>query len=273
MASSTRIISPRTRAVLRKSRRKRGDDHELTAGSLGQSHASQGQGAGQAAALLQMQRLYGNRNVSRLLAQEKAVQRKGGEAEATDASAALARIEAFAKEHPDHAHLVEGFGKGMNEADIVGRLLENFFKRSDFDYDFSDREPFKHRGDCATLVREFVTLAKAIFGIPMEIKDDEGGFFISGGAKIIHKNHVTGNVDSGKHFYFETHTWAVWRGRPIDVLFGQLGVVSHLKGVKVQYGQDRMPYWDANGFIFYLKHGAADVFDRYSSNFLKRMKL
>ncbi len=192
------------------------------------------------------------------------VQRKPGDQD---------RIRSFVERHPDHAHLLRGFDDGMNEAAIVGQLLENFFQRTDFNYNFSSRSAFTHEGDCGVLVVEFITIARECFGIEMTSQKGDLKYFIPSAQKIVHKEDKRGNID-GKYWYFDDHVWAVWHGMPIDVLFGQMGIVSHLAGVKDNYDSKLGAVtYTAGDFVFYLKQGATSEFDRYTTEPSKMLKL
>jgi hypothetical protein len=158
----------------------------------------------------------------------------------------------------------------MNETAIVGQLIENFFQRTDFNYNFSTRTAFTHEGDCGVLVEEFITIARKCFGIEMASHKEERRYFIPNAQKIIHREEKRGNID-GMYWFFENHVWVVWRGMPIDVLFGQLGVVSHLAGVEDLSDANEVKY-KAGDFVFYLKKDATTEFDRYTSNPLLKFR-
>ena len=81
--------------------------------------------------------------------------------------------------------------------------------------------------------------------------------------KIIHKQNVTGNMDQGRRWYFESHTWIVWNGMPIDVLFGQFGVVSHQTNIRTVYEDNDDFFYQAGNVHFYLKN--VSLFDRYTT--------
>jgi hypothetical protein len=212
--------------------------------------------------MLATQKQAGNQAVAHLLEATPAsalavVQRTAGDQD---------RIRAFVERHPDHAHLLRGFADGMPEAAIVGQLLDNFFQRTDFNYDFSSHPAFTHQGDCGVLVVEFITIARECFGIDMTSQKEDRKYFIPNAQKIVHREDKRGNID-GRYWYFDDHVWAVWHGRPIDVLFGQMGVVSHLAGVKDNYDSKLGAVtYKAGDFVFYLKQGATDEFDRYTSD-------
>ena len=218
-----------------------------------------------AARVLALQSVAGNRAARRLL---------GGTAEAAQRAPLVQRaavsqdaIDAWVAEH-GHGHLLAGFTKGMDETAIVGKLIDNFFSRTDFDYNFSATSPFTGKGDCSVLVREFVTIARDVFGIKnIKSKTEDAGYFIPGGGKIVHSANVTGNIDNGAHWYFESHTWAEWDGKPIDVLFGQLGVVSHMAGVQGDYDPSTGSVaYPAGSITFYVKSPQQGLFDRYTTD-------
>ncbi len=219
--------------------------------------------------VLTAQKRTGNQAVSHLIpakqpAEPVSIRRKEGDQE---------RITAFLAKHPGHAHLLRGFDDGMTEAAIVGQLLENFFQRTDFNYNFSSRPAFTHEGDCGVLVTEFITIARECFGIEMTSHEEDLKYFIPNAQRIVHKEDKRGNID-GKYWYFDDHVWALWRGMPIDVLFGQMGVVSHLAGVKDNYDSKLGAVtYKAGDFTFYLKQGATSEFDRYTSDPQQMLKL
>lgn len=121
----------------------------------------------------------------------------------------------------------------MSELEIVSQLLENFFNRNDFSYNFTNSASWSHKGDCTTLCREFKEICNNIFKIHnVQIESADGGFLSLLPQKIIHNQNVTGNMDNSSRWYFESHTWIVWNGMPIDVLFGQFGIVSHRTNIE-----------------------------------------
>ncbi len=192
-----------------------------------------------------------------------------------DRSMIQERIQAFIEKHNDHAHLLEGFEDGMSETQIISKLIENFHNRNDFDYNFSRSSAFTHQGDCGVLVQEFITIAQECFGI-QNIQSEKGnrGYFIPGGGKIVHKDNQTGNIDQGKHWFFEEHVWAVWDGKPIDVLFGQFGIVSHIAGVSDKYDPNEGTVrYTVGNVVFFPKQGSQSTFDRYTTDPNKMMRL
>lgn len=181
-------------------------------------------------------------------------------------------MQAFIAKH-GHAHLLQGIDPQMSETEIIGKLIDNFFARRDFTYNFSSVSTFSGKGDCSTLSQEFVQIAKEVFGIEnIQTEGGSAGYFIAGGGRIVHSSDVTGNIDQGAHWYFETHTWVVWNGKPIDVLFGQLGVVGHQPGVKSDYKDGSVSYTVGN-VRFYLKKNAQSEFDRYTSDASEKLTL
>ncbi|MEH2275719.1 MAG: hypothetical protein V7K40_13270 [Nostoc sp.] len=176
------------------------------------------------------------------------------------------RIAQFQLEKPGYAHLVAGFNNQMNERQVISKLIENFYKRKDFDYNFNYRSRFTGQGDCQTLVDEFIYIAQICFNINMTKQSGEQGYFVPGQKKIVHKEDKTGNVDNGKYWYFETHTWAVWNGEPIDVLFGQNGIVFHKEIGEGQFNTtDGKVTYFADDVVFYLKD-LTSMFDKFTTN-------
>ena len=173
------------------------------------------------------------------------------------------RIAQFQLERPGYAHLVAGINNQMNEKQTISKLIENFYERKDFDYNFSYKTQFTGQGDCQTLVDEFIEIAQICFNLNMTKQSDDRGYFVPGQKKIIHQEDKTGNVDNGRSWYFETHTWAVWNGEPIDVLFGQYGIVFHQE-VQNNIIDDKVTYF-ADDVVFYLKDSKS-MFDRYTTN-------
>jgi hypothetical protein len=181
----------------------------------------------------------------------------------------------FKEKYKDHAHLWANIDAQAKEPEIIAKLLENFHMRNDFNYNFNRSRAFTHEGDCGTLVEEFITIARECFNIT-NIEESKGdrGYFIAGGGKIVHKDSKTGNVDDGRHWYFEKHVWALWNGKPIDVLFGQLDVVSHQAGVTGNYDRkEQTVVYKASNIAFYLNKGASTPFQRYTTNPDKKLKL
>lgn len=219
------------------------------------------------AGIVALQETAGNRAVQRFVGRRPGsadsyldggtapVQRKDGDQD---------RIAVFKRAHPGHDHVLAGFSDEMSETEVVGKLLENFFERTDFDYNFSARSGFGHNGDCGTLVNEFITIARECFQIEMTSHKEDAGYFVPSNQRIVHKEERRGNID-GRHWYFENHVWAIWQGKPIDVLFGQFGVVSHMAGVKGVYKDGSVKY-EAGDFVFFAKQGATSEFDRYTSD-------
>ena len=173
------------------------------------------------------------------------------------------RITQFQLERPGYAHLVAGINNQMNERQTISKLVENFYERKDFDYNFSYKTQFTGQGDCQTLVNEFIDIAQTCFNINMTKQSDDQGYFVPEKKKIIHQEDKTGNVDNGSFWYFETHTWAVWNGEPIDVLFGQYGIVFHKKVQSSGIIDGKLIY--SADDVFYLKD-TTSMFDRYTIN-------
>lgn len=172
-----------------------------------------------------------------------------------------------------HDFLFYKINNQMSELEIVTQLLENFFNRDDFDYNYSNKTPWGHNGDCSTLCKEFVIICNTVFDIQeMQTESSAGGFLSLFSQKIVHNQYVMGNMDNGKRWYFESHTWIVWRGMPIDVLFGQFGVVSHQTNIKTIYDKHDNFFYQCGDIRFYLKKNY-QFFDRYTTNSHLRFSL
>jgi len=183
------------------------------------------------------------------------------EASAEERNKRLARFKMeFAK--PEY---VAGIVGTMSEEEALRRLLANFVQRTDFSYIFSSGPWFTGRGDCGTLVSEYVEIAKQALGIKLGRGSlNETHIFIEGGGKIIHSDEKTGSIDNGAHWYFSSHVWAIWNGAPIDVLFGVFGGLK-----KAQTGTLDVPSrtWTFGDIKMYAKHpdwSTDPVFDRYT---------
>lgn len=167
-----------------------------------------------------------------------------------------------------HGFLFNSMNAQMSELEIVSQLLENFFNRNDFSYNFTNSASWSHKGDCTTLCREFKEICNNIFKIHnVQIESADGGFLSLLPQKIIHNQNVTGNMDNSSRWYFESHTWIVWNGMPIDVLFGQFGIVSHRTNIEQKQDESEQDnfFYQCGDFIFYLKQNA-QLFDKYTTN-------
>ncbi len=183
------------------------------------------------------------------------------------------KIEGFKEKHTSHGHLLKGLdaAEELPEEAIIGQLIENFYKRTDFKYTpSSSKALWGSEGDCATLRNEFVAIANECFGIKLTKGSVSGkNILVRGGGKIVDSEGKTGNVDNGKHWFFGSHSWAEWEGRPIDVLFGQLGVVGHEIGKDVDDG-DTYPGCEFTGMVIYRTNGLVPVPETYTTNIKMR---
>jgi hypothetical protein len=136
------------------------------------------------------------------------------------------RLAQYRRQHPDYAFLIEGMDGTMSEAQVLKHLVDNFFGRTDFTYTFNASSPFKGVGDCQTLRNEYIQVARDALGIALDRGDTDTPAYVEGGRKIIDKNGLTGNVDNGSHWLFENHHWGVWKGMPIDILYGLYGTLQ-----------------------------------------------
>lgn len=137
------------------------------------------------------------------------------------------RLMMYLQNHKEQASWLEGIEGKMTEEQALNRLTKNFLNRQDFQYTFQNSNPFQGKGDCETLRNEFIIVARDALGIKLDKGDLEKYTFLYGGGKIIDKSGLKGNVDNGAHWVFENHHWAVWKGRPIDVLYGLFGKLAN----------------------------------------------
>jgi hypothetical protein len=81
----------------------------------------------------------------------------------------------------------------------------------------------KKHGDCSTLAKSFVIIAKEYFGISGIDTNSKGSFGVAGGGLVLDVNGATGNVNDGvndgAHWAFTSHTWVVGPDRDRDMLF------------------------------------------------------
>ena len=136
------------------------------------------------------------------------------------------RLVQYKEQNPGYAFLVDEMDGTMSEAQVLSQLVDNFFDRTDFTYTFNASSPFKGVGDCQTLRNEYIQVARDALGIALDRGDTDTPAYVKGGGRIIDKNGLTGNVDNGSHWLFENHHWAVWKGTPIDILYGLYGALK-----------------------------------------------
>jgi hypothetical protein len=154
----------------------------------------------------------------------------------------------FQNNHPGYDHLVVNITQNMSAQQIVNQLLQNFHTRQDFDYTGTYSPQWGDRGDCHTLVDEFITTA-GYFNIQMNHTPVNGPLFIPNGGTIIHNQRRTGNVDNGRHWRFDNHHIAQWNGTTIDVLFGRMQAmpaVEFQEGTEAEFTIQGTTYYFAN---------------------------
>jgi len=182
---------------------------------------------GQPRAVLALQRSIGNRAVASLLGAHRierplrtgpvSIQRMPGDGD---------RLKTFREKKLIDDAVFSGLenADAMTSENLVRRLLDNFYARTDFAYTGDSKSGFVTAGDCSTLVRQFVAICNECFGLEMKVSDRlQGPLFIKGGGRIIDRGARAGNVDRGAHWRFDDHVWAEWGGTKIDVLFGIFG--------------------------------------------------
>lgn len=114
---------------------------------------------------------------------------------------------------------------------IVGAVLDYYFTKRPFNYlgGGGKTKMWKGEGDCATLSLEFVALMSAM-GIAANTESigagPTGRIYVPA-QKAIGKSSP-GNITNGDGWMFMGHTYAVVEGKPVDVLYGQMGNVSHV---------------------------------------------
>ncbi|MFN0025704.1 MAG: hypothetical protein ACKV2O_00770 [Acidimicrobiales bacterium] len=165
------------------------------------------------------------------------------------------------------AHLRTGIEPAMEPMVLLTQLLANFFARSDFNYTGATKNsPWVTEGDCATLVFQFRQAAKA-YGL--DVKSESTGaddnIYVPGATLIHSDKSKTSNIQGDGGIFFGSHTWAVYEGMPIDVLFGQLGVVGHAMAKETKDPKGR-PEWSVGGPPFYLAKNATNFFDKYTTD-------
>lgn len=74
-----------------------------------------------------------------------------------------------------------------------------------------------------------------------------------------------GNIDGSKGWLFDSHTWAVYNGVEFDVLFGQLGAVSHQFATETVDGKGR-PSWTAGGITFHRAAKETSYHTKYTTD-------
>ena len=132
--------------------------------------------------------------------------------------------ERFIKSYPAMAQLVANIDVNGKPTDILDGLVANY-KTCGFIYDMTPVNPQNFlkgclRGDCSTLAKSFVIIAKDFFdieGIEWATKNET--FAVPGGGKVLDANNATGNVDNGSHWLFTSHTWVKGPDRKRDILF------------------------------------------------------
>ncbi|MEH2247658.1 hypothetical protein [Nostoc sp.] len=131
----------------------------------------------------------------------------------------------FLEDYPLAAKMLKNIDIGENEKKNLETLKKEFMN-SGFVYTMNatheDRflNNTKKEGDCSTLARAYVKIAKEYLGIDnVKIGCKSGDFFVPNGGKVLDMNNTTGNVDNGKHWVFTKHYWVESPIGNIDLLF------------------------------------------------------
>ncbi|WP_254923766.1 DUF4157 domain-containing protein [Pseudanabaena sp. SR411] len=136
--------------------------------------------------------------------------------------------QAFLDTYSMAATLVNGIDVNGTETQVLDQLVQNYINRSGFAYDMTPTSPTeflngKKFGDCSTLSKSFVIIAKEYFGISGIDTSSKGSFGVAGGGLVLDVNGATGNVNDGvndgAHWAFTSHTWVVGPDRDRDILF------------------------------------------------------
>jgi hypothetical protein len=167
--------------------------------------------------ILALQRTAGNQAVRRLLARKPAASRE--------------RMESFRSAHDKGIvpNLLAGLDPGKPDAAVLDDLLEAFGKIG-FDYNMSNTETKRFlagdtlSGDCQTLVRSFVEVARGLGFDDAQVIPHKEPFGIFTGGTRTTIDGKTGNCDGGTKWVFDDHYWAVAGGVEYDVLFGTKGI-------------------------------------------------
>jgi hypothetical protein len=135
-----------------------------------------------------------------------------------------ARREKFLKDYPAAATMLKNIKIGESDTKSLKTLKDEFMK-SGFIYSMTPTSPDKFLngtkdGDCSTLAKTYVKIAKEYLGIEnVKIGSKLGDFFVPNGGKVLDQNQATGNVDNGKHWVFTNHYWVESPIGNIDLLF------------------------------------------------------
>ena len=121
--------------------------------------------------------------------------------------------------------MVKNIKIGENDKKSLETLKKEFIN-SGFVYTMAPTNPdtflkgTKKDGDCSTLARAYIKVAKEYLGIDnVKLGYKKGDFFVPHGGKVLDTNQATGNVDNGKHWVFTNHYWVESPIGNIDLLF------------------------------------------------------
>ncbi len=131
----------------------------------------------------------------------------------------------FLKDYPLAAKMVKNIKIGENDKKSLETLTKEFIN-SGFVYTMAPTNPdtflkgTKKEGDCSTLAKAYIKVAKEYLGIDnVKLGYKKGDFFVPHGGKVLDTNQATGNVDNGKHWVFANHYWVESPIGNIDLLF------------------------------------------------------
>lgn len=145
-----------------------------------------------------------------------------------------AQREKFLKDYPLAAKMLKNIKIGENHKETLEALKKEFMN-SGFVYTMTSTHPDNFlkgtkEGDCSTLAKAYVKIAKEYLGIEnVKIGSKKGDFFFPNGGKVLDTNNATGNVDNGTHWVFTNHYWVESPFSTIDLLFLGNPVASTLR--------------------------------------------
>jgi hypothetical protein len=184
-----------------------------------------------------------------------------------------AQREKFLKDYPAAAKMLKDIKIGENDNKSLETLKKEFMK-SGFTYSMAPTNPDKFlsgakEGDCSTLARAYVKIAKEYLGIEsVKIGYKSGDFFVPSGGKVLDQNQATGNVDNGKHWVFTNHYWVESPIGTIDLLFlGQEVNQSQWIDKTGEGNEDGIDYRTFGEYKVYDSNFmSANLADKYATN-------
>jgi hypothetical protein len=184
-----------------------------------------------------------------------------------------AQRDKFLKDYPEAAKMLKSIKIGENDKESLETLKKEFMK-SGFTYSMAPKSPDKFlsgakEGDCSTLAKAYVKIAKEYLGIEnVKIGYKSGDFFVPNGGKVLDQNNATGNVDNGQHWVFTNHYWVQSPIGTIDLLFlGQEVNQSKWIDKTGEGNEDGIEYRTFGDYKVYDSNFmSANLEDKYATN-------